>query len=86
MAEEGVSDIVIKIQNVVCTINLAIRLDLVQITQTARNAEYNPNKFQVRKPMMRVYLLYLKMRVMQAVIMRIREPKATSLMFSTGAP
>jgi transcription initiation factor TFIID TATA-box-binding protein len=59
------SNIVIKIQNVVITINLGVKLDLVRITQTARNAEYNPTRFQ-------------------AVIMRIREPKATSLMFGSG--
>lgn len=64
-AEEPVGDIVIKIQNMVCTLNLGLQLDLVKITQTARNAEYNPTRFQ-------------------AVIMRIREPKATSLMFRTG--
>jgi transcription initiation factor TFIID TATA-box-binding protein len=58
-------EIVIKLQNVVCTINLNLRLDLVKITQCARNAEYNPTRFQ-------------------AVIMRIREPKATSLMFASG--
>lgn len=45
--DTAVPDIVIKIQNVVCTINLGVRLDLVKITQTARNAEYNPTRFQV---------------------------------------
>ena len=46
MAEEA-GDIAIKIQNVVSTLSLGIRLDLVKITNTARNAEYNPARFQV---------------------------------------
>ena len=46
MAEEA-GDIAIKIQNVVSTLNLGVRLDLVKITNTARNAEYNPARFQV---------------------------------------
>ena len=36
-----------------------------KITQTAKNAEYNPRKFQ-------------------AVIMRIREPRTTALIFASG--
>lgn len=36
-----------------------------KITQTARNAEYNPKRFQ-------------------AVIMRIREPRTTALIFASG--
>ena len=40
-------------------------MDLDKITSTARNAEYNPKRFQ-------------------AVIMRIREPRTTALMFASG--
>ena len=53
MAEEAAGDIAIKIQNVVSTINLGVRLDLVKITNTARNAEYNPARFQVLHPAQR---------------------------------
>jgi hypothetical protein len=42
-------------------------IDLDKITQTARNAEYNPKRFQ-------------------AVIMRIREPRTTALIFASGMP
>jgi transcription initiation factor TFIID TATA-box-binding protein len=52
--------------------NLLIKLikyDVVfckdKITQTARNAEYNPKRFQ-------------------AVIMRVREPRTTALIFASG--
>eukprot|EP01038_Epipyxis_sp_PR26KG_P015946 gene15946-21636_t len=55
----------IMIQNIVATVNLEANLDLDKITQTARNAEYNPRKFQ-------------------AVIMRIREPRVTALIFASG--
>ena len=47
------------------TLNLACKVDLDKITQTARNAEYNPKRFQ-------------------AVIMRIREPRTTALIFASG--
>ena len=55
----------IRIQNIVATVNLGVKLDLDKITQTARNAEYNPKRFQ-------------------AVIMRIREPRTTALIFASG--
>lgn len=81
MAEEA-GDIAIKIQNVVSTLSLGIRLDLVKITNTARNAEYNPARFQVYSD----HPLPMEADVnwIQAVIMRIREPKSTSLMFASG--
>ena len=47
------------------TVNLATRVDLDKITQSTRNAEYNPKRFQ-------------------AVIMRIREPRTTALIFASG--
>jgi len=53
------------IQNVVCTVNLGVQLDLKRIALKARNAEYNPRRFA-------------------AVIMRIRDPKTTALIFSSG--
>lgn len=53
------------LQNVVSTVNLGCRLDLKEIAQHARNAEYNPKRFA-------------------AVIMRIREPKTTALIFASG--
>lgn len=52
-------------RNIVCTVNLEIRLDLRRIARSARNAEYNPKRFA-------------------AVIMRIREPRTTALIFSSG--
>mmetsp|Transcript_16264 Transcript_16264/g.15599 ORF Transcript_16264/g.15599 Transcript_16264/m.15599 type:complete len:226 (+) Transcript_16264:97-774(+) len=55
----------IKLQNIVSTVTLGVRLDLDKITSTARNAEYNPKRFQ-------------------AVIVRIREPKTTALIFASG--
>jgi transcription initiation factor TFIID TATA-box-binding protein len=55
----------IRLQNIVATVNTRTQLVLEQIAQTARNAEYNPSRFQ-------------------AVIMRIREPRTTALIFKTG--
>ena len=52
-------------QNLMATVNLGCKVDLDKITQTARNAEYNPKRFQ-------------------AVIMRIREPRTTALIFASG--
>jgi len=43
--EEG-PVIKIIIQNIVATCSLGCRVDLDKITQTARNAEYNPRRFQ----------------------------------------
>ncbi|KAF2837337.1 hypothetical protein M501DRAFT_938052, partial [Patellaria atrata CBS 101060] len=53
------------IRNVVATVNLNCRLDLVLIAQQARNAEYQPKRFA-------------------AVIMRIRQPATTALIFASG--
>jgi len=55
----------IQVQNIVATVNLGVTLDLEKISQTARNAEYNPRRFA-------------------AVIMRIREPRTTALIFRSG--
>jgi len=55
----------IKVQNVVATVNFGMPVDLDKISQTVRNAEYNPKRFQ-------------------AVILRIREPRTTALLFASG--
>lgn len=55
----------LRMQNIMASVNLCTRVDLDKITQTARNAEYNPKRFQ-------------------AVIMRIREPRTTALIFASG--
>ncbi|PIA25162.1 hypothetical protein AQUCO_12400015v1 [Aquilegia coerulea] len=55
----------VAIVNIVSTVKLACKLDLKAIAQQARNAEYNPKRFD-------------------AVIIRIREPKTTALIFATG--
>ncbi|XP_053457984.1 TATA box-binding protein-like 2 [Nycticebus coucang] len=57
--------IVPELQNIVCTVNLACKLDLREIALRAKNTEYNPQRFS-------------------AVIMRIREPRTTALIFSSG--
>ncbi|CAD6205562.1 unnamed protein product [Miscanthus lutarioriparius] len=53
------------LQNIVSTVNLDCQLDLQQIANSARNAEYNPKR-------------------VAAVIMRIRDPKTTALVFASG--
>jgi transcription initiation factor TFIID TATA-box-binding protein len=53
------------LQNIVSTVNMAKKLNLRQIAQSARNAEYNPKRFA-------------------AVIMRIRDPRTTALIFESG--
>ena len=54
-----------RIVNIVSTVNVCCKLDLYNIVQRARNAEYNPKRFS-------------------AVIMRIRNPKTTALIFKSG--
>eukprot|EP01039_Chlorochromonas_danica_P000256 gene256-275_t len=61
-AEEAIQ---LQVQNIVATVNLDTELDLQRIAETARNAEYNPQRFQ-------------------AVILRIREPRTTALIFKSG--
>lgn len=63
--EDEDNQIAIHIQNIVATVNLGCQIDLEKIAQKARNAEYNPKRFQ-------------------AVIMRIRDPKTTALVFHSG--
>ncbi|GFH48262.1 hypothetical protein CTEN210_04738 [Chaetoceros tenuissimus] len=57
--------ILVRIQNISCTANLGVRLDLKQIALRCRNTEFNPRRFA-------------------AVIMRLREPRATALIFASG--
>ena len=63
--EEAAPVIQLRMQNIMATVNLTTRVDLDKITQSTRNAEYNPKRFQ-------------------AVIMRIREPRTTALIFASG--
>ncbi|KAK6521359.1 TATA-box-binding protein [Arthrobotrys conoides] len=71
----GVSGIVPTLQNIVATVNLDCRLDLKTIALHARNAEYNP----------KVHILNSHWLLrFAAVIMRIREPKTTALIFASG--
>ena len=53
------------LQNIVSTSNLKCILNLREIALKAKNAEYNPKRFD-------------------AVIMRIREPRTTALIFTSG--
>ena len=59
------SGVEMKIENVVMTVELNCPLNLMEIAVRARNAEYNPERFN-------------------AVVMRIREPKCTALVFASG--
>eukprot|EP00753_Platysulcus_tardus_P006751 PLAT14529.1.p1 GENE.PLAT14529.1~~PLAT14529.1.p1 ORF type:complete len:201 (+),score=71.42 PLAT14529.1:66-668(+) len=59
------SGTVIKIQNVVATINVQCTLKLDTLAQRLRNAEYNPRRFP-------------------ACIIRLRDPKVTTLVFQSG--
>ncbi|KAM2984986.1 hypothetical protein FF2_005444 [Malus domestica] len=79
MAEEGSHPVVVDLskhpsgivptlQNIVSTVNLDCKLDLKAIALKARNSEYNPKACDR----------------FAAVIMRIREPKTTALIFASG--
>lgn len=59
------SGIIPKIQNVVSSVYLGVKLDLRKIVQSCKNAEYNPKRFV-------------------ALVMRLREPRTTALVFSSG--
>ena len=81
-------------RNIVSTVNLDCRLDLKQIALQARNAEYNPKVclcliiFLIQALLFLVYviphLLCMFIQRFAAVIMRIREPKTTALIFASG--
>ncbi|KAL6203854.1 hypothetical protein ACLB2K_027553 [Fragaria x ananassa] len=70
------SGIVPTLQNIVSTVNLDCKLDLKTIALRARNAEYNPKAC--------VLTIALEIYRFAAVIMRIREPKTTALIFASG--
>ncbi len=55
----------LKIQNIVSTINTNCTLDLMKIAKSALNVEYKQDRFG-------------------ALVMRIREPRSTALIFMTG--
>mmetsp|Transcript_13376 Transcript_13376/g.37831 ORF Transcript_13376/g.37831 Transcript_13376/m.37831 type:complete len:220 (+) Transcript_13376:3-662(+) len=59
------SGVVLLTQNVVATMNCAVKLDLMHINSQTRNSEYNPQRFS-------------------AVVLRIRQPKTTALIFASG--
>jgi transcription initiation factor TFIID TATA-box-binding protein len=69
------------LQNIVATVNLSARLDLKTIALHARNAEYNPF---VALSGLFVAMLTRSRKRFAAVIMRIREPKTTALVFASG--
>jgi transcription initiation factor TFIID TATA-box-binding protein len=86
-----------KLQNIVCTVTLGCPLDLKRITLHARNAEYNPKRYDCvpchsPPPQPRHCCLWAlptrclrpRERRFAAVIMRIREPKTTALIFASG--
>ncbi|CAN6696810.1 unnamed protein product [Malus baccata var. baccata] len=60
--------VVCALRNIVSTVNLDCKLDLKAIALKARNSEYNPKACDR----------------FAAVIMRIREPKTTALIFASG--
>lgn len=85
------------IRNIVATVNLGIRLDLKTIAMHARNAEYNPKVRSTLFVLMhslssqaqlfcccRDPHLPAKLQRFAAVIMRIRDPKTTALIFASG--
>ncbi|NWT00713.1 TBPL2 protein, partial [Mionectes macconnelli] len=74
------SGIVPQLQNIVSTVNLACKLDLKNIALHARNAEYNP-KASLGDSKLYPHFLFSRFA---AVIMRIREPRTTALIFSSG--
>lgn len=65
----------------IATVDLGCRLDLKTIALHARNAEYNP---KVRLHFRSFDLLLIFFQRFAAVIMRIREPKTTALIFASG--
>nr|KYP42679.1 TATA-box-binding protein [Cajanus cajan] len=70
------SGIVPTLQNIVSTVNLDCKLELKSIALQARNAEYNPKA--------RLMFVIESLQRFAAVIMRIREPKTTALIFASG--
>ncbi|XP_047183326.1 TATA box-binding protein-like 2 isoform X2 [Scophthalmus maximus] len=87
------SGIIPQLQNIVSTVNLCCPLDLKFIALQARNAEYNPKVLTMSQcqcqSVVNVTLENMSLFIMvfqrfAAVIMRIREPRTTALIFSSG--
>ncbi|KAK2508863.1 hypothetical protein MC885_013294 [Smutsia gigantea] len=88
------SGIVPQLQNIVSTVNLACKLDLKKIALHAKNAEYNPKTvFKCSSAIQLEECSVLaepncpsgfRVQRFAAVIMRIREPRTTALIFSSG--
>lgn len=94
------SGIVPTLQNVVATVNLKCSLELKTIAQKARNAEYNPKVLHTvllnfsRGMAFKYFRMYVLSNTViifdyavqrfAAVIMRIRDPKTTALVFASG--
>ncbi|GMN42257.1 hypothetical protein TIFTF001_011468 [Ficus carica] len=79
------SGIVPTLQNIVSTVNLDCKLDLKAIALQARNAEYNPKACYLYTPPQPLFPSFLSVfKRFAAVIMRIREPKTTALIFASG--
>lgn len=81
------SGIVPVLQNLVATVNMGCALELKTIALSARNAEYNP---KVRAGgwlcicIHTMHTLCIAQQRFAAVIMRIRDPKTTALIFASG--
>lgn len=71
-------------RNIVATVNLDCRLDLKTIALHARNAEYNPKVRTAYHWLPRRASMANWLQRFAAVIMRIREPKTTALIFASG--
>ena len=93
------SGIIPQLQNMVATVNLGCKLELKQIALHARNSEYNPKAscspqtpvcFRVQATNFAQAQLYSSSESVRcpqrfaAVIMRIKEPKTTALVFASG--
>ncbi|KAI5232263.1 Tata Box-Binding Protein-Like 2 [Manis pentadactyla] len=88
------SGIVPQLQNIVSTVNLACKLDLKKITLHAKNAEYNPKTVCMCSSAVQLEECSVlaeancpsgfRAQRFAAVIMRIREPRTTALIFSSG--
>lgn len=73
-------------RNIVATVNLDCKLDLKTIALHARNAEYNPKaRFSPTSKLGEFLCSSVPSpQRFAAVIMRIRDPKTTALIFASG--
>ncbi len=78
------------LQNIVATVDLGVKLELKTIALGARNAEYNPKvcphaTFKVISLCQKAVLSrFFILQRFAAVIIRIRDPKTTALVFASG--